>query len=217
MFFFFANVYYYKEKKVFLFLFSTFPVFYFLPFSSVCLSLHILYFLFLSFLSVFYFLSCCLLSFSSNFLCLPSNFSFCFYLFLCLLLSFFAFFYFHSLPVFYSIPLTPHFSFYPFAHLCVCFVVVIIIIIAIIIFILLFFSSVFSTYFLTLDFFLNCTWFLRNPWNNEFLRICSWNVLEFYISSFIKNSAYLFHDSSFWNWCLWVLVINYFMMMLKLS
>ena len=43
--------------SVFLFLCSTFPVFYFLPFSSVCLSLHILYFLFLSFLSVFYFLA----------------------------------------------------------------------------------------------------------------------------------------------------------------
>ena len=103
--------------SVFLFLCSTFPVFYFLPFSSVCLSLHILYFLFLSFLSVFYFLSCCLLSFSSNFLCLPSNFSFCFYLFLCLLLSFFAFFYFHSLPVFYSIPLTLLFI---LLRICVC-------------------------------------------------------------------------------------------------
>ena len=103
--------------SVFLLLCSTFPIFYFLPFSSACLSLHILNFLFLSFLSVFYFLSCCLLSFSSNFLCLPSNFSFCFYLFLCLLLSFFAFFYFHYLPVFYSVPLTPYSSFYPFLHI----------------------------------------------------------------------------------------------------
>ena len=136
--------------SVFLFLCSTFPVFYFLPFSSVCLSLHILNFLFLSFLSVFYFLSCCLLSFSSNFLCLPSNFSFCFYLFLCLLLPFFAFFHFHSLLVFYSILLTLCSSFYLFLHLCVCFVVVIIIIIiaisiiiAIIIFMLLFFFVLF--------------------------------------------------------------------------
>ena len=66
----------------------SFPVFYFpcllLSTFLLCLSLHILYFLFLSFLSVFYFLSCCLLSFSSNFLCLPSNFSFYFYLSLCL-------------------------------------------------------------------------------------------------------------------------------------
>ena len=68
-------------------------------------------------------LSCCLLSFfsTSNFLCLPSNFSFRFYLFLCVLLSFFAFFYFHSLSVFCSIHLTPYSSFYPFVHLCVCF------------------------------------------------------------------------------------------------
>ena len=68
----------------------SFPVFYFpcllLSTFLLCLSLHILYFLFLSFLSAFYFLSCYLLSFSSNFLCLPSSFSFCFYLFLCLLL-----------------------------------------------------------------------------------------------------------------------------------
>ena len=64
----------------------------------------------------------CLLSFSSssNFLCLPSNFPFCFYLFLCLLLSFFAFFYFHSLPVFYSIPLTPY-SLFLLLYICVCF------------------------------------------------------------------------------------------------
>ena len=40
-----------------------------------------------------------------NFLCLSSNFSFCFYLFLCLLLSFLAFFKSHSLPIFYYVPL----------------------------------------------------------------------------------------------------------------
>ena len=40
--------------------------------------------------------------------------------------------------------------------------------------------------------FLNFKWFFKNPWNNEFLRICSWSVLEFYLSSFIKNSAHLF-------------------------
>ena len=124
----------------------SFPVFYFpcllLSTFLLCLSLHILYFLFLSFLSVFYFLSCCLLSFSSDFLCLPSNFSFCFYLFLCPLLSFFAVFYFHSLPVFYYIPLTLLFI---LLYICVCFVVVIIII-AIIIFIFLFFFSLVSTF-----------------------------------------------------------------------
>ena len=99
----------------------SFPVFYspclllsiFLP----CLSFHILYFLFLSFLFVFYFLSCYLLTFASNFLCLPSNVFFCFSLFFCLLLSFFAFFYFHSLPVFYSIPLTLLFI---LLRICVC-------------------------------------------------------------------------------------------------
>ena len=64
-----------------------------------------------------------------------------------------------------------------------------------------------------LELFLNCKWFLRNPWNNEFLRICSWNVLEFYFSSFIKNSAHLFHDSSFWNWCLYIGSSYYFMML----
>ena len=83
----------------------------------ICLSLHILYFFFLSFLSVFYFLSCCLLSFSSNFLCLLSNFSFCFYLIFCLLLSFFAFFYFHSSLLFYCIPLTLLFI---LLRICVC-------------------------------------------------------------------------------------------------
>ena len=34
---------------------------------------------------------------------------------------------------------------------------------------------------------LNCKWFFKNLWNNEFLRICSWNVFEFYFSSFIKT------------------------------
>ena len=48
-----------------------------------------------------------------------------------------------------------------------------------------------------LELFLNCKWFLKNPWNNEFLRICSWNVLEFYFSSFIKNSAHLFETDAF--------------------
>ena len=60
------------------FLCSTFSALCFLSFS---LSLHIVYFLFLSFLCVLYFLSCCLLSFCSDFLCLLSSFSFCFYLF----------------------------------------------------------------------------------------------------------------------------------------
>ena len=46
-----------------------------------------------------------------------------------------------------------------------------------------------------LELFLDCKWFLKNPSNSEFLRICSWNVLEFYFSSFIKNSTHLFHDS----------------------
>ena len=56
---------------------------------------------------------------------------------------------------------------------------------------------------------------MKNLWNNVFLRICSWNVLEFYSSSFIKNSAHLFHDSSFWNWCLYI-GSSYYFMMLKL-
>ena len=64
-----------------------------------------------------------------------------------------------------------------------------------------------------LEMFLNCNWFLKNPWNNEFLRICSWNVPEFYFSSFIKTSAHLFHDSSFWNWCLYIGSSYYFMML----
>ena len=67
-----------------------------------------------------------------------------------------------------------------------------------------------------LELFLNCKWFLKNPWNNEFLRICSWNVLEFYFSSFIKNSTHLFHDSSFWNRCLYIGSRCYFIM-LRLS
>ena len=61
--------------------------------------------------------------------------------------------------------------------------------------------------------FLNCKWLLKNPWNNDFLRIYSWNVLEFYFSSFIKNSTHLFHDSSFWNWCLFIGSSYYFMML----
>ena len=96
----------------------SFPVFYLpcllLSIFLLCLSLHILYFLFLSF---FYFLSCCLLSFSSDFLCVSSNFSICFYLFLCLLLYFLAFFYFHFLLVFYYIPLTLLFILF---HIFVC-------------------------------------------------------------------------------------------------
>ena len=102
--------------SLFLFLCSTFPVFYFLSFSSVFLCISSTFSFCLSCLSFTFLL--CLLSFSSssNFLCLPSNFSFCFYLFLCLLLSFLAFFYFHSLPVFYYIPLTLLFM---FLHICV--------------------------------------------------------------------------------------------------
>ena len=114
-------------------LLSTFPL---------CLSLRILYFRFLSFLCAFYFLSCCLLSFSCDFLYLSSNFSFCFYLFLCLLLSFLAFFYFHSLPVLCYITLPLLFI---LLHNCVC-VFFIIIITIIIIIIILFFFSVFSTF-----------------------------------------------------------------------
>ena len=67
-----------------------------------------------------------------------------------------------------------------------------------------------------LELFLNCKWFLKNPWNNEFLRICSWNVLEFYFSSFIKNSTHLFYDSSFWKRCLYI-GSRYYFMMIKLS
>ena len=63
------------------------------------------------------------------------GFSFCFYLFLCLLLSFLDFFYFHSLPVFYYIPLT---IFFIFLRICVFFIIII--------FILLFFFSVSSTF-----------------------------------------------------------------------
>ena len=43
-----------------------------------------------------------------------------------------------------------------------------------------------------LELFLNCKWFLKNLWNNEFLRICFWNVLEFYFSSFIKTPLIFF-------------------------
>ena len=64
-----------------------------------------------------------------------------------------------------------------------------------------------------LEVFLNCKWLLKNPWNNDFLRIYSWNVLEFYFSSFIKNSTHLFHDLSFWNRCLYIGSSYYFMML----
>ena len=91
----------------------SFPVLYFpcllLSIFLLCLSFYVLYSLFLRLslsLSVVYFLSCCLLSFSSDFIYLSSSFSFCFYVFLCLLLSFLAFFYFHSLSVFFYIPIT---------------------------------------------------------------------------------------------------------------
>ena len=67
-----------------------------------------------------------------------------------------------------------------------------------------------------LELFLSCKWFLKNSWNNEFLRICSWNVLEFYFSSFIKNSTHLFHDSSFWNRCLYI-GSRYYFVMVRLS
>ena len=100
--------------SVFLFLCSTFPVFYFLSFFSVFLCISSTFSFCLP-LSVFYFLSCCPLSFTSDFLCLSSNFSFCFYLFFCLLLPFLAFFYFHSLSVFYYVPLT-----LLFILLCIC-------------------------------------------------------------------------------------------------
>ena len=60
--------------------------------SCVLLSLSSIFYLSLLSLSLslFYFISCCLLSFFSDFICLLSNFSFCFYPFLCLLLSFLA-------------------------------------------------------------------------------------------------------------------------------
>ena len=56
-------------------------------------------------------------------------------------------------------------------------------------------------------------WFLKSPWNNESSSICSWNVLEFCFASFIKTSTHLFHDSSFWNWCLYIGSRYYFMML----
>ena len=43
-----------------------------------------------------------------------------------------------------------------------------------------------------LELLLNCKWFLKNPWNNEFLRIFSWNILEFYFSSFLKTLLIFF-------------------------
>ena len=66
------------------------------------------------------------------------------------------------------------------------------------------------------ELFLNCKWFFKNNWNNEFLRIYSWDVLEFYFSSFTKNSAHLFHGSSFWIWCFYI-GPSYYFMMLRLS
>ena len=48
-----------------------------------------------------------------------------------------------------------------------------------------------------LELLLNCKWFLKNPWNNEFLRICSWNVLEFYFSSFLKTLLIFFKTHLF--------------------
>ena len=72
----------------------------------------ILYFLFLLLslsLSVFYFLFCCLLSYSADFLCLSSTFSFCFWLFLCLPSNFF--FLLSAFLLLYS----PHSSLYLFA------------------------------------------------------------------------------------------------------
>ena len=90
---------------LFLLLYTTFPVFYFLSFSSVCLCI-----------SSTFSLSFCLLYFSSDFLYLSSTFPFCFCLFLCLLLSFLDLFYFLFLPVFFYVPLTLQFI---FAYMCV--------------------------------------------------------------------------------------------------
>ena len=41
---------------------------------------------------------------------------------------------------------------------------------------------------------------LEKSLNNEFLRICSWNVLEFYFSSFIRNFYSSFSWSIFLKW-----------------
>ena len=49
-----------------------------------------------------------------------------------------------------------------------------------------------------------------------FWKILEMSFLESYFSSLIKNSADLFHDSSFWNWCLYV-GSSYYFMMLRLS
>ena len=67
-----------------------------------------------------------------------------------------------------------------------------------------------------LELFLNCKWSLKNPWNNEFLRICSWSVLEFYLSSFIKNSAHLFFMSHLFETDAFI-GFGYYFMMLRLS
>ena len=77
-------------------------------------------------LSLSVFLVCLLLSFllPSIFLLwlsLSTNFSFCFYLFLCLLLSFLDFFNFHSLPVFYYNPVLFSLSFCAFVLLFLSF------------------------------------------------------------------------------------------------
>ena len=73
--------------SVFLSLCSTFPIFYFLPFSSLCLSLHFLYFLFLSFLSAFCFLAAFYLS------SLPLTFFVYHLIFLSAFISFFVFYF----------------------------------------------------------------------------------------------------------------------------
>ena len=96
--------------SLFLFLCSVFPVFYFLSFSSVLLCIFSTFSLLLLSLSSTFFLAAFYLS-PLTFLVYHLVFSFCFYLFLCLLLSFLDFFYFHSLPVFYYIPLTIFFIF----------------------------------------------------------------------------------------------------------
>ena len=96
--------------SLFLFLCSVFPVFYFLSFSSILLCIFSTFSLLLLSLSSTFFLAASYLS-ALTFLVYHLVFSFCFYLFLCLLLSFLDFFYFHSLPVFYYIPLTIFFIF----------------------------------------------------------------------------------------------------------
>ena len=114
---------YFSLFRSYSFLSLSIPLFYFpcllLSVFLLCLSLHIFYFLFLllsPFASVVYFLSCCLVSFSSDIFCVSSTFSFCFFLFLCFLLSSLVFFYFLSFPVFHYIPLTLLFI---FSRICV--------------------------------------------------------------------------------------------------